>query len=150
MTKTKAHFAIEKAQSEIRTRVLEINALPDDKLTPELRGELNTLYKTYEAGEIEFRASLEALQVEQAAGLTVVDAEARELQLLTDKANVGDIIMAAVEKRQTTGETAELQQHFGIASHQIPVEMLRVDRAVEGGPLRRFRQVSGTLRKRKW
>ena len=32
-TKTTEHFAIEEAQSEIRTRVLEIRALPDDKLT---------------------------------------------------------------------------------------------------------------------
>ena len=131
MTKTKEHFAIEKAQSEIRTRVLEINALPDDKLTPELRGERNTLYKTYEAGEIEFRASLEALQVEQAAGLTVVDAEARELQLLTDKANVGDILTATIERRQTSGEASELQKHYGLGAHQIPLEMLRIDRGVE-------------------
>ena len=61
----------------------------------------------------------------------MVDAEARELQLLTDKANVGDIILAAIEKRQTTGETSELQKHYGISSHQIPVEMLRVDRGTE-------------------
>ena len=131
MTKTQAYFAIEKAQSEIRTRVLEINALPDDKLTPELRGERNTLYKTYEAGEIEFRASLEALQVEQAAGLTVVDTEARELQRLTERANVGAIFSAAVEHRQTDGETAEIQQHFGLASNQVPIEMLRINRSVE-------------------
>ena len=131
MTKTQAHFAIEKAQSEIRTRVLEINALPDDKLTPELRGERNTLYKTYEAGEIEFRASLEALQVEQAAGLTVVDTETRELQRLTERANVGDIYLAAIEKRQTSGEVAELQKHHGLGAHQVPLEMLRINRSVE-------------------
>ena len=131
MTKTQAHFAIEESQSEIRTRVLEINALPDDKRTPELRGELNTLYKTYADGESKFRASLEALQVEQAAVLTVVDTEARELQLLTDKANVGDILTASVEHRQTTGEAAELQQHHGLAAHQIPLEMLRINRGVE-------------------
>ena len=131
MTKTQAHFAIEKEQSEIRTRILEINALPDDKRTPELRGELNTLYKTYKAGEIEFRASLEALRVEQAAGLTVVDTEARELQRLTERANVGDIYAAAIEKRQTSGEVAELQLHHGLAANQIPIEMLRINRSVE-------------------
>ena len=131
MTKTQQYFAIEKERSVIRTRVREINALPDDKLTPELRGERNTLYKTYEDGESKVKASLEALQVEQAAGLTVVDTEARELQLLTDKANVGDILTASVEHRQTTGEAAELQQHHGLAAHQIPLEMLRINRGVE-------------------
>ena len=33
-TKTTEHFKIEEAQSEIRTRVLEIRAIASDKLTP--------------------------------------------------------------------------------------------------------------------
>ena len=131
MSKTTEHFAIEKAQSEIRTRVLEIRAIPDDKLTPELRAERTELDKRYADGEIKFRASLDALQVEQAKGLTVVDAEARELQLLTDKANVGEILTASVEHRQTSGEAAELQKHYGLGAHQVPLEMLRINRSVE-------------------
>ena len=131
MSKTKAHFEIEKSQSEIRTRVMEIRALGEDKLTDALRTERAELDAKFAAGEIKFRASLEALQVEQAAGLTVVDAESRELAELTGKANVGGILLAAVEKRQTSGAEAELQTHFGIASHQVPLEMLRVDRGVE-------------------
>ena len=58
MTKTQAHFAIEEAQSVIRTRVLEIRALPDDKLTPELRSERDTLDTKYAEGEVKFRASI--------------------------------------------------------------------------------------------
>ena len=131
MSKTTEHFAIEKAQSEIRTRVLEIRAIPDDKITPELRAERTELDKRYADGEIKFRASLDALQVEQAKGLTVVDAEARELQLLTDKANVGEILTASVEHRQTSGEAAELQKHYGLGAHQVPLEMLRINRSVE-------------------
>ena len=50
MSKTTDHFAIEKAQSEIRTRVLEIRALSDDKLTPELKAERETLDKRYAEG----------------------------------------------------------------------------------------------------
>ena len=59
------------------------------------------------------------------------DAETRELRQLTAKANVGDILSATFEKRQTSGEAAELQKHYGLGSHQVPLEMLRVDRGVE-------------------
>ena len=43
----------------------------------------------------------------------------------------GDILSATFEKRQTSGATAELQQHHGIGSHQAPLEMLRINRSVE-------------------
>ena len=59
------------------------------------------------------------------------DAETRELAQLTERANVGDILSATFEKRQTSGEAAELQKHYGIGSHQVPLEMLRIDRGVE-------------------
>ena len=131
MTKTQEHFAIEEAQSEIRTRVLEIRALPDDKLTSELRSERDQLDTKYAEGEVKFRASIKALRSEQKNGVTIIDAEARELQRLSKQANVGDILSAAFEKRQTAGETAELQKHFGLAAHQVPLEMLRINRGVE-------------------
>ena len=50
MTKTQEHFAIEEAQSEIRTRVLEIKAIPSDKVTPELRAEREALDKRFAEG----------------------------------------------------------------------------------------------------
>ena len=59
------------------------------------------------------------------------DAETRELAQLTERANVGDILSATFEKRQTSGETSELQAHFGLGSHQVPLEMLRINRSVE-------------------
>ena len=131
MSKTTEHFAIEEAQSEIRTRVLEIRAIPDDKLTTELRTERDTLDKKYAEGEVKFRASLKAMQAEQEKGVTIIDAEARELAALTERASVGDIYAAAIEKRQTSGEVAELQKHYGLSAHQVPLEMLRINRSVE-------------------
>ena len=59
------------------------------------------------------------------------DAETRELAQLTERANVGDILSATFEKRQTSGEAAELQKHYGLGSHQVPLEMLRINRSVE-------------------
>ena len=38
---------------------------------------------------------------------------------------------AVFEKRPTDGAAKELQAHHGIGSHQIPLEMLRIDRGVE-------------------
>ena len=131
MSKMTDHFKIEAAQSELRTRVLEIRALPDDKLTDELRTERTELDAKYAAGEIKFRASLKSLGDEQEAGVTL-DTEALELRQLTKRASVGAIILAAVEKRQTSGEVAELQKHYGLAENAIPLDMLRVEQRAAG------------------
>ena len=125
MNKTQEHFSIEEAQSEIRTRVLEIRALPDDKLTPELRSERDELDQKYAAGEVKFRASLKSLREGQEQGVTVVDSEARELQRLTERASVGDVFASVVERRATTGETAELQSHCKLQGNEMPLSMLR-------------------------
>ena len=90
MTKTIEHFQIEEAQSEMRTRVLEIRAIPEDQLTPELRSERATLDKKFAEGEIKFRASLKAMKAEQEAG-TPVDSAALELRQLTDRASVNGL-----------------------------------------------------------
>ena len=59
------------------------------------------------------------------------DAESRELARLTERANVGDILSATFEKRSTDGETSEIQKHYGLGAHQVPLSMLRINRAVE-------------------
>ena len=53
------------------------------------------------------------------------------LAQLTERANVGDILSATFEKRQTSGEAAELQKHYKLGAHQVPLEMLRINRGVE-------------------
>ena len=40
---------------------------------------------------------------------------------------MGDILLATFEKRQTEGAPAELQKHYKLGAHQIPLEMLRID-----------------------
>ena len=44
---------------------------------------------------------------------------------------MGHILSAAFEKRQTDGAAAELQKHFGLGAHQIPLAMLKINRGVE-------------------
>ena len=89
------------------------------------------LTKEVSEQEPALRAALAAEDDKREVVTPAEDAETRELQKLTAKANVGDILSATFEKRQTSGEAAELQTHFGLGSHQVPLEMLRVSRGVE-------------------
>ena len=114
--------------SECRQRLNEL--LQVEKRSAEEQTEMETLTAEVSAKEPELRAAL-ASEPDPQEVVTTGDAEARELQRLTERANVGDILSATFEKRQTSGEAAELQKHYGIGAHQIPLEMLRVDRGVE-------------------
>ena len=62
---------------------------------------------------------------------------------------MGDIYAAAIEKRQTSGEVAELQLHHGLAANQIPIEMLRINVPSRNARRQQFRRVSGTPHNRK-
>ena len=125
MNKTQEHFAIEEAQSEIRTRVLEIRALPDDKLTPELKAERDTLDQKYAAGEVKFRASLKSLREGQEEGVTLEDGATRELRQLEQKASMGDIAAGVLTQHACEGASRELQQHHHLKPNQVPLSLLR-------------------------
>ena len=114
--------------SECRQRLNELLGI--EKRSAEEQTEMETLTNEVSAKEPELRAAL-ASEPDPAEVLVEGDAELRELAQLTAKANVGSILSATFEKRQTDGAAAELQKHYGIGSHQIPLEMLRVDRGVE-------------------
>ena len=136
MTKTQEHFAIELAQSEIRTRVMQIREIPDDKLTPELRAERDTLDKQFAAGEIKFQASTKARLVEQETGATLLDTAGTERRELVDRSDLGRIFGAVLEHRAINdGREAEMQTEFGLESNQIPLAMLKTEhRAVTPAP----------------
>ena len=126
-TKTTEHFAIEEAQSEIRTRVLEIRAIASDKLTDELRTERDTLDKKYAAGEVRFRASLKSLREGQEQGVTL-DTEATELRQLEARASeggLGAIAAGVLSGHACEGEARELQQHFHMKGNQVPLSLMR-------------------------
>ena len=110
-------------QSTIRESINTL--LGNDSRTEEQNGELVKLTDEGQKIEPEIRAAIVA-SPDPAETLVKGDAETRELAQLTAKANVGDILSATFEKRQTSGEAAELQKHYGIGSHQIPLEMLRM------------------------
>ena len=116
--------------SEVRTRLNEISVLEGEALTEKITAESDTLQTEYKELETRNRAAIIA-ENDDTEIVKTEDAEIRELKQLTAKSNIGDIFSAAVEHRNTAGETAELQQHFGINANQIPLEMLRIDRGVE-------------------
>ena len=92
--------------------------------------------KTKELGALETRAAaLSAAEpsAEPVKSEPTEDSEARELRSLTEKANVGEIFKAVVNHRSVDGPEKELQEHFGIASNEIPLALLE-ERAVATVP----------------
>ena len=123
------------AAQTIQIRLSECRQTLNSLLQVETRSaeqqtELETLTAEVSKREPELRAAL-AAEPNPNEVLVKGDAETRELALLTETANLGSILSATFEKRQTDGAAAELQKHHGIGSHQIPLEMLRIDRGVE-------------------
>ena len=55
--------------------------------------------------------------------------EGRELRSLHQKANVGEIVQAATKREAPAGATRELQEHYQVGAHSIPVAMLLEHRA---------------------
>ena len=107
--------------------------------TDEIRQESDKLTTEYRDTETKYRAAMvsegddEHIAGQQfGAGGSSEDRAFRELTRRADDAGgLGAILGATFEKRKTDGATSELQQHFGLGSHQIPLDMLRVDRGVE-------------------
>ena len=52
------------------------------------------------------------------------DPETREFERLAERCDVGAIFAAALEHRATEGPEAELQQHYKLAAHQVPLDLL--------------------------
>ena len=115
-------------QSEIRESINSL--LGNDARTEEQDGELVKLTAEGQKIEPEIRAAIVAAPDPEVV-LVAGDAESRELAQLTERSNLGDILSATFEQRQTSGEAAELQKHYGLGSHQVPLEMLRINRGVE-------------------
>ena len=114
--------------SSARQRLNEL--LQVETRSAEEQTEMEKLTNEVSAKEPELRAAL-AAEPDPEEVILEGDAESRELQRLTAKSNVGDILSATFEKRATSGEAAELQKHFNLGSHQIPLEMLRINHSVE-------------------
>ena len=119
--------------STIREKLNDLNAVTEP--TEEQKSEERSLLGQLKTTEVEYR---EALQTEADEHATVpVNGEDREYVALLGRGNVGRILSAFVEHRSVDGAESELQQHHGLQSNQIPLDMLRAPvehRAVTTGP----------------
>ena len=127
--------SIEKALklSEIREKLNDLNAVTDP--TEAQKTEEGDLIASQKTTESEYREALTAEADEHAT--VPVNGEDREYRALLGRGNVGRILAAFVEHRSADGAESELQQHHGLQSNQVPLDMLRLPvehRAVTTGP----------------
>ena len=103
----------------------KVNALlATDDLTEEQRTSLGALTSRLQHIEGEYRAALVAEP--EKTETRVEDSGDRELrELVSGARSIGEVFRATLERRSTTdGKTAELQQHLGLASNQVPLALL--------------------------
>ena len=122
-------------QSEMRGLIRPLCDKGDSATDAETT-ELASLRKEQDESETKLR---EAISTEGVETTTKTEKpEDRELVQLTERSNLGTILAAAIEHRATGGPELELQQHHGLASNQIPLDMLRLrpeeQRAVTPAP----------------
>ncbi len=121
--------------SEIRQRLNTIAGLEGDAFTDEIRQEADKLQGEFKAAETQYRSALVAESDAEARAATDGEgAELRALNQLVDRVNLGRIFGAVLEHRATDGAEKEIQDHFKVASNQVPLRLLRVEsRAVTPG-----------------
>ena len=107
---------------EIRQRLSVIGGMTE--LDDETRSELEKLKVEY--SDVDNRKA--ALTIAGDAPVTHVEtrsSEGREFRTLVNESNIGEIFDAALGKRALDGASAELQQHYGLDSNQVPLIMMR-------------------------
>ena len=127
-TKMSEYIAIQKQKSENTSRLLEIAQIPTDQQSDEMRAERTAKTKLQKELEDKFGTALAAVKDEDEAGVTIIDSEARELQLLTQRASVGGlgaIAAGVLSSHACEGEARELQQAHHLKPNQVPLALMR-------------------------
>ena len=109
---------------EIRKRLSELGGMAE--LTDETRSELDKLKVEYADNDAR-RAAITIASDSPVTHVETRSAEGREFRGMLDRANMGDIFDAALNKRVIEGASAELQKHYGLDVNQIPLAMLVKD-----------------------
>ena len=117
--------------SEIRKRMAELAGL--ETLTEEQTTEVEQLRAEFGQCETRQQALLVAGEDEGGEETTEETPEEREYSELLAGASLGEIVGAAVEQRNTEGQTAELQQHHELRGNQVPLDLL-MDRPKKSAP----------------
>ena len=124
---------LELRASEIRTRLNELGGM--ETLTDDQTAEVDQFTAEYRTVETRVRALTVAGDAPAAPPEGDAPPEDRELRSLLGRANLGTIFDGVLSHRSTDGAEREVQQHFGLESNQVPLDMLRVEtRAVTPAP----------------
>ena len=115
--------------ADIRRRLGEIGSLPTSDVNDEIEIELRNLRTEHAANENQ-QTALKLSGHQPDSPIETRTAEGAEFAGLIRGASLGEIYAAALEHRQTTGQTAELQRHYHLAPNQVPLDML-AGRALE-------------------
>ena len=121
---------LELRASEIRTRMSEIGGLPGE-LPLEVRSELDNLRNEYGDNERKQQAMRIAGDAPVKPLETRSDAEGLEFRSVLNRGNVGEMFDDILGKGAYTGANEEIRSHYGIASNQIPLSMLRDNEPLE-------------------
>ena len=108
--------------SDIRSRLAVLGG--NENLSDEENTEISELRNEYT--DVETRSAALIIAGDAPTEPVVVEqrSEDRELDGLIAGASIAQIFGAALERRSTDGQTAELQEHFGLSGNQIPLVML--------------------------
>ena len=106
---------------EIRIRLAELGGMTE--LTEEYRAELDTLRIEYT--DTERRMAALKLSEPDRTPIVSTGAEGTEYRAMLERANVGSVYDALINRRAVSGVEAELQEHFGLAGNMIPLDLLR-------------------------
>ena len=128
MTRTQK---IQVRQSELRKSVAELLDVESEKRAEDHEARMKTLSGEFRSLEDDLQAAILTEEPEEKP--EEKDPETREHESLAERCDVGNIFAAALEHRATQGPEAELQQHYKLAAHQIPLAMLET-RAVTPAP----------------
>ena len=108
--------------SEIRQRLSAIADVHD--MTDELRSELEALRTEYQDNERKQTARRIAGDEPETPVETRTNAEGREFRGILNRASVGEIFDGAINHRAIDGATAEVQEHYGLDTNQVPLALL--------------------------
>ena len=110
-------------QSEIRQGMATLLDTPEDKRADSYQDDLGKLTKEVRSLEGEVQAAIVAGE-EPVTEVKMDTPEGREMRELVNRANVGEIFDAALERRAIDGATRELQEHYHLAPNQVPLDLL--------------------------
>ena len=128
MTRTQK---IQVRQSELRKEVAELLDVEKEKRAEDHAAKLSAATTELRSLETDLQAAILTEEPEEKP--EEKDPETREMETLAERCDVGAIFAAALEHRATEGPEAELQKHYNLAAHQVPLDLLET-RAVTPAP----------------